>query len=323
MVKIAIAGGSGDLGREILDALVATGKHEILILSRNDTPTFALAPGVTWVKANYDDANQLAEILRGVDTVISVIVVHTDPDNRAQKNLIDAAVRAGVRRLAPSEWITSTVLPHMPWYAGKVEIRKYLEDINKDKKVLEYTLFQPGLFLNYLTYPHKSAKHIVQLELPISFAHRRALMVEGSDEAKITLTTAEDLANVVARAVEYEGEWPRVGGVRGTELTLGQLLAIGERVRGAPFHIERLDAEDLKAGKIKSSWMPMPEHHAISPEELEKLRPTFIGGMILGISAGHLSVSDEWNRLLPDYKFTQAEEFLAAAWRGKLDEMGL
>lgn len=72
-------------------------------------------PGVTWVKANYEDVEQLAKVLQGVDTVLSFIVVHTDPGNVAQKTLIDAAVRAGVRRLAPSEWTgcvdSSLVLP--------------------------------------------------------------------------------------------------------------------------------------------------------------------------------------------------------------------
>lgn len=43
----------------------------------------------------------------------------------------------------------------------------------------------------------------------------------------------------------------------------------------------------------------------------------FVSGIILGFSREALAVSDEWNRLLPDYKFTQAEEFLADAWRGK------
>jgi hypothetical protein len=42
-----------------------------------------------------------------------------------------------------------------------------------------------------------------------------------------------------------------------------------------------------------------------------------MSGILLGISAGALDVSDEWNRLLPDYKLTQAEDFLTEAWRGK------
>lgn len=42
-----------------------------------------------------------------------------------------------------------------------------------------------------------------------------------------------------------------------------------------------------------------------------------VAGLLLAISAGAYNCSDEWNRLLPDYKFTQPEEFLSEAWRGK------
>ena len=69
-----------------------------------DAPAEKLAPGVTWVKANYEDPNQLDEIMRGVHTVLSFITAHMDPGSVAQKGLIDAAVRAGVKRFAPSEW---------------------------------------------------------------------------------------------------------------------------------------------------------------------------------------------------------------------------
>jgi saccharopine dehydrogenase-like NADP-dependent oxidoreductase len=34
MVKIALAGGSGDVASEIIEALAATKKHDIVILSR-------------------------------------------------------------------------------------------------------------------------------------------------------------------------------------------------------------------------------------------------------------------------------------------------
>jgi len=90
----------------------------------------------------------------------------------------------------------------------------------------------PGLFTNYFTYPYKSAKHFRAFETQIDFNKRRALTLDGGHDARITLTTVQDLANVVARAVEYEGEWPAVGGIRGTELSIGQLLALGEEVRG-------------------------------------------------------------------------------------------
>lgn len=60
--------------------------------------------GMKHVKTDYTDPNQLAEILKGVHTVLSFITTASDPGNRSQKNLIDASVKAGVKRFAPSEW---------------------------------------------------------------------------------------------------------------------------------------------------------------------------------------------------------------------------
>lgn len=315
-MKIAIAGGSGNVALEVIDALVATKKHEILLLSRKNVPAVDARPGVTWVKTSYQDPKELMEILQGVHTVLSFIVTQSDPSNVSQKNLINAAIEAGVKRFAPSEWATSS-FEHLTWYAGKAEIREYLKELNKDKKVLEYSLFLPGLFTNYFTYPYESAMHFRPFQTQIDFNKRRALTLDGGDDDRITLTTAQDLANVVARAVEYEGEWPVVGGIKGTELSVGQLLALGEKVRGEPFHIERLKADDLKVGLAKCSWLPTVDHPGIPREQAEALAPVLLAGMLLGTSAGVLKVTDEWNRLLPDYQFTQAEEFLTEAWRDK------
>ncbi|KAM0328167.1 hypothetical protein ACHAQA_005574 [Verticillium albo-atrum] len=315
MVKIAIAGGSGNLGQEVIDGLVATGKHEILLLSRKDVPSDASAPGVTWIKADYQDTKQLTEVLRGVDTVLSFIVAHLDEGSVGQKNLIDASVAAGVRRFAPSEWFSSS-FEHMAWYNNKLIVRDYLKELNKDKKVLEYTLFQPGFFLNYFTYPHRSAKHIQPVEFPVSFEKRRALIQEGSENAPITLTSIDDIVYVVTSAIDYEGVWPVVGGIRGSEVTLGQLIALGEKVRG-PFNVERLQVEDLKAGVNTSDWRIKTEHPAIDPAQAEAFGTMFVTSLLQALPAGSLRVTDEWNQLLPGHEFTQPEEFLTEFWKGR------
>lgn len=90
------------------------------------------------------------------------------------------------------------------------------------------------MFEEYFTHPYKSAKHLVAFELHIDFNKRRAITLEGGDDNRITLTTTRDLANVVARAVEYEGEWPLIGGIKGTDFTIGQLIALGEKIRKIP-----------------------------------------------------------------------------------------
>lgn len=182
--------------------------------------------------------------------------------------------------------------------------------------MLEYSLFQPGLFLDELVYPHRSSKHVIPLEFPISFEKRRALILEGSEDARITLTTVHDIVQVVTRAVDYEGVWPAVGGIRGHSITIGQLIALGEKIRG-PFKVEKLKAQDLKAGIVKSDWKLKIEHPAIGPAEAEAWGTSFVSSMLLGLQDGAVDCSDEWNQLLPNYEFTQAEEFLAKWWDGK------
>ncbi|KAI1250387.1 hypothetical protein MGN70_007440 [Eutypa lata] len=316
MVKIAIAGGTGNVAQEILDVLITTKKHEIVLLSRKDVAADEYTLGVTWVKANYEDIEGLVQALQGVHTLLCFITPQSDPGNPAQKNLIDAAVKAGVKRYAPSEWATSG-FDYMPWYAGKGEIREYLQELNKNGKVLEYCLFQPGMFVNYYTAPHKTSKHVHPFQNQFDFNNRRAIVLEGGESSRISLITVRDFCNIVAKAVEYEGVWPVVGGIRGDELTVEQLLAVGEKVRGGPFAIEKVKAEDLKAGLVKTAWLPKPDHPAIPAEQVSALAAGFVAGVLLGMSSGAFSVSDEWNRLLPDYTMTRAEEFLADTWRDK------
>ena len=84
-----------------------------------------------------------------------------------------------------------------------------------------------------MTGPYKSSKHVHVLESPFDFNGRRALLLDGGDDNRITLTTVQDLANVVAKAIDFEGEWPVIGGIRGADISTGQLIALGEKIRGA------------------------------------------------------------------------------------------
>jgi hypothetical protein len=101
-------------------------------------------------------------------------------------------------------------------------------------QILEYILFQPGLFLDYLAFPHKTAKYIDPLQSVFDYQNCRAIAVHGHEDATMTLTTAADVAAIVARAVDYEGEWPETGGIKGNRATFSQIIEIGEQIRGMP-----------------------------------------------------------------------------------------
>ncbi|KAK3373866.1 hypothetical protein B0T24DRAFT_553527 [Lasiosphaeria ovina] len=319
MVKVAVAGGSGQVAREVIDALVAAGKHEITVLSRSKaSPDGTVAPGVGWRVVDYSDTGALVSALRGTHTLLSFVQLLSDPGCQSQKNLIDACIAAGVKRFAPSEYGYGSVgSVNLPFWKGKEVVREYLKEVNEKEKVLEYTLFMPGLFLDYLATPYQTAKHIAPLDLIFDYQNCRQFMVEGHEDAIMTLTTAADTAAIVARAVDYGGEWPVNGGIRGNRVTFSQIVKLGEKVRGRPFTIDKVKLEDLQAGVLKTPWILARKHSVVSDEQAPEFSTAVPIGMMLTSVSGAWDVGDEFNRLFPDYQFTQMEPFLADVWEGK------
>lgn len=86
---------------------------------------------------------------------------------------------------------------------------------------------------------------------------------------------------------------------------------------GGPFEIEKLKADELESGAWETSWIPRLDHPSIPPEQVDMFSKIIVAGLLLAISDKAYICSDEWNRLLPDYEFTQPEEYLFEAWRGK------
>ncbi|KAF7513035.1 hypothetical protein GJ744_011301 [Endocarpon pusillum] len=102
MVKVAVAGGSGNVARELIEGILAAKRHQIMVLTRNK-PDEHKRDGVQWVQADYHNKAALVEVLAGVDVVLSFVLPYSDNEDIAQKTLIDACIAAGVKRFAPSE----------------------------------------------------------------------------------------------------------------------------------------------------------------------------------------------------------------------------
>ncbi|MCJ1432644.1 hypothetical protein MMC27_002001 [Xylographa pallens] len=116
MVKVAIVAGSGsgfsnrlwisnmhcysvtinsaDVTQGIIDVLVATEEHEILLLFRKDSPAGSAIHGIIWIKAKYETLKQLAQILQEVHTVHTVpavITIQEDTASTRPENIINTA----------------------------------------------------------------------------------------------------------------------------------------------------------------------------------------------------------------------------------------
>ena len=60
---------------------------------------------VLWKQVDYDDQASLVDAMKGIDTVLSFLATaDMTVATEVHKKLIDAAMEAGVRRFAPSEW---------------------------------------------------------------------------------------------------------------------------------------------------------------------------------------------------------------------------
>ena len=78
-----------------------------------------------------------------------------------------------------------------------------------------------------------------------------------------------------------------------------------------------LKEADVRAGELKSEWVPRTLHPSIPPEMADMASKMILTGLLLSSKIASWVVSDEWNRIFPDYKFESAEELLTRVWTGK------
>lgn len=83
------------------------------------------------------------------------------------------------------------------------------------------------------------------------------------------------------------------------------------------FDVERVSAQDLEDGKLATSWGLEAVHQAVSGDEAAAMLKAVSIGILLSSTKGAWDVSAAWNELLPDYRFTSAEDFLTKVWQGK------
>ena len=60
------------------------------------------------------------------------------------------------------------------------------------------------------------------------------------------------------------------------------------------------------------------EHEAVPQEQREAASKYVMGEYLRSIAAGAWSVGDEWNQLLPEFRFTRVDEYLEGVWIGKV-----
>ncbi|KAL1969783.1 hypothetical protein VTN77DRAFT_7292 [Rasamsonia byssochlamydoides] len=193
ITNVAIIGASGSIGKIILDALLTSSRFTVTVLSRHSS-TATFPANVNVRKTNFSES-ELQTALQGQDAVVSALGVAGFSD---QKKVIDAAVRAGVKRFIPSEFSVNTlsdaVLRLLPLFGQKKEVLEYLK--SKESEGLTWTgigtglLFDWGLSNGFLGYDIDS----------------HTATIWDSGDKPFTLTNSNQLGQAVVSVLQQPSE---------------------------------------------------------------------------------------------------------------------
>ncbi|KAI1162027.1 NAD(P)-binding protein [Nemania serpens] len=249
MPVIAVAGGSGGIGRIIVEGILATGKHEVKILSRQRNPELENSIGATVLAVDYSDTEALTQILEGhnVHTLISALTYRTQGSAAPELQLVLAAdASKTTRRYVANNWGVpfkegdELIMPPM---APKIESLK----VARRAKDLEYTSFYTGFFLDYWGIPTVKS-YMSPAIMVLDIAHNAAA-IPGSGNTPLAFTHTSDVAKYVAAALDLE-KWEPGYNLSADKVTWNEFLALAENVRGTKFDVAYDDVEKLKAGQV-------------------------------------------------------------------------
>lgn len=165
--SFVVAGGTGNLGKPIVQSLVKYG-FQVSILRRFESSNAENDENVRVYNVDYDDEKSLIDVIKGNQVVIDTLSVFRQFDGKGtnySKNLATAASKANVELFIPNDFGMDHAqleanydLPIHPFHSGHVQFRKWLnEEVSCKKKkypgfvLLIKLLSSIQLNLHYLT----------------------------------------------------------------------------------------------------------------------------------------------------------------------------
>ena len=204
--KILLAGATGYLGQYILAALLRE-EYPTRIVVRNKSklsPALLTHPLLEVVEAEVTQPDSLQGVCKGVHKVISTIgitrqkdgLTYEQVDFQANKNLLDEALREGVRKFIYVSVFKGEAMRHIAIGAAK---ERFVDALKASG--LDYCIIRPSGFYSDMTIFFKMAK-----------AKKDEILLFGKGQYAMNPIHGEDLAEVcVAQLERYERE-VNVGG---------------------------------------------------------------------------------------------------------------
>ncbi|CCF33129.1 hypothetical protein CH063_05381 [Colletotrichum higginsianum] len=274
---VALAGANGFLGKVLLQVLLQSGRFQLTVLTRKGS-RHEFPAGVAVKKVDYESVPSLEDALRGQDALVSALAFDAI---HIQKNVVDAAFNAGVRRMIPSEYGNDTKNPKLasiPIYQPKIAIRKYLDEKVAERPSFSYTIIMnvsflaPGYALDFL----------------VDVRGKKAHIKDGGD-VKFNATTMPHIGQAVIGILTHLDETAnRPVKISSVETTQNEIVEIAKAVDpSGEWEMTHSRTEDLE--RIAHERWNAGDHS-------EEVVEMFINRAFIGTEAGYFPETD--NKLL-------------------------
>ncbi|KKP03962.1 hypothetical protein THAR02_03944 [Trichoderma harzianum] len=234
--KVAVLGGSGNLGPHVVNGLLHAG-FEVTVITRLESQA-TFTDRVTVKRIDITSKEAVESVLQGHDALVSTISPGAVGD---QKTIIDAAVAAKVRRFMPSEFGVDTRRAEersLGWIlANKVSVTDYLVEVAKKNPWFSWTGLAVGLFFDW------GIK--TQFLLGINAKDKTGTIIDSGNKpyaATHVSFIGEAVAAILRKPEETANKYLSIFSFA---ITQNEVLKIFEEETGSKFQITQLKGSDL------------------------------------------------------------------------------
>ncbi len=202
MNKILVAGATGYLGRHIVKQLLSEDRKTSAIVRKANKLDDFTDSALEVIEAEVTKPGSLKGVMEGVDTVISTVGItrqkdglsYEQVDYQANKNLLDEAVRNGVRKFIFVSVLNGQHLKELYICNAK---ERFVDELQASG--IEYAVIRPNGFFSDM-------KEFLEM------AQKGRIYVFGDGEKRINPIHGEDLAKVCTAAIDSTEHEIQAGG---------------------------------------------------------------------------------------------------------------
>ncbi|KAM6527593.1 hypothetical protein FALCPG4_008649 [Fusarium falciforme] len=310
MPGVAVAGGLGQLGQAIVDALLSNGNYNVLVLTRKVPTVTESEINASVIAVDYNNIDALASILETHQVQIVISAIDTLNGSAPELSLIQAAEKsATTKRYVSSFWAHDYPDEFKEYFFArpKYDALKVL-----DATSLEYTAFRIGWFIDYYVAPYVKS-HIRPEGLFVDMENNAAA-IPGSGTAPAVFTHSLDVARFVVAYLQLP-KWEKSAYILGDRLTWNEFVQIAEDVKGVKFRVTYDSESSLEAGEITE----LPAHRRLYEHVPKERIQTILSIYGRDFAMGGFNFDPPLlvNDLFPSIKAKTVRELVEEAWGKK------